>query len=75
MLLAIASQPIDTNTTYTVGADVSRFQRSTVPGRQQAQQGVGGGCGRRRCPSRRRPGRSSASPAATMSRVVPVGAK
>ena len=33
MLLAIASQPIDTNTTYTVGADVSRFQRSTVPGR------------------------------------------
>src|SRR3954469_2187792 len=33
MLLAIASQPIDTNTTYTVGADVSRFQRATVPGR------------------------------------------
>ena len=33
MLLAIASRPIDTNTTYTVGADVSRFQRSTVPGK------------------------------------------
>ena len=33
MLLAIASKPIDTNTTYTVGADVSRFQRSTVPSR------------------------------------------
>ena len=33
MLLAVASRPIDTNTTYTVGADVSRFQRSTVPGR------------------------------------------
>lgn len=32
MLLAIASRPIDTNPTYTVGADVSRFQRSTVPG-------------------------------------------
>ena len=31
MLLAIASRPIDTNTTYTVGADVSRFQRRTVP--------------------------------------------
>jgi pilus assembly protein CpaB len=31
MLLAIASQPIDTKTTYTVGADVSRFQRSSVP--------------------------------------------
>lgn len=33
MLLAIANQPIDTNTTYTVGSDVSRFQRSSVPGR------------------------------------------
>ncbi|HWW65686.1 MAG TPA: Flp pilus assembly protein CpaB [Sphingomonadaceae bacterium] len=33
MLLAIASRPIDTDTTYTVGGDVSRFQRSTVPGR------------------------------------------
>lgn len=31
MLLAIANQPIDSNTTYTVGADVSRFQRSTAP--------------------------------------------
>ncbi|HEY0412314.1 MAG TPA: Flp pilus assembly protein CpaB [Allosphingosinicella sp.] len=31
MLLAIANRPIDTGTTYTVGADVSRFQRSTVP--------------------------------------------
>jgi len=33
MLLAIASRPIDNNPTYTVGSDVSRFQRSTVPGR------------------------------------------
>jgi pilus assembly protein CpaB len=33
MLLAVQSQPVDTNTTYTVGADVSRFQRSSVPGR------------------------------------------
>ena len=33
MLLAIANRPIDTNGTYTVGADVSRFQRSSVPGR------------------------------------------
>ena len=31
MLLAIANRPIDTNTTYTVGGDVSRFQRSSVP--------------------------------------------
>ncbi len=33
MLLAIASQPLDTNTTFTTGGDVSRFQRSTVPGK------------------------------------------
>jgi pilus assembly protein CpaB len=33
MLLQVATRPTDTNTTYTVGADVSRFQRSTVPGR------------------------------------------
>jgi len=31
MLLEIASRPVDTNTTYTVGADVSRYQRSNVP--------------------------------------------
>src|SRR3954463_12440267 len=36
MLLAISSRPIDSNTTFTVGADVSRFQRSTVPGRPRA---------------------------------------
>ena len=33
MLLAIANQPADTSTTVTVGADVSRFQRSSVPRR------------------------------------------
>lgn len=33
MLLDVASRPSDTNTTYTVGADVSRFQRSSVPAR------------------------------------------
>ena len=33
MLLAVANRPIDTNTTYTVGSDVSRFQRGSVPGR------------------------------------------
>jgi len=31
MLLALASQPIDSKTTFTVGSDVSRFQRSSVP--------------------------------------------
>jgi pilus assembly protein CpaB len=32
MLLAIANQPVDGRSTYTTGADVSRYQRSTVPG-------------------------------------------
>ena len=33
MLLAVANRPIDTNTTFTTGGDVSRFQRRTVPAR------------------------------------------
>lgn len=40
VLLAIASQPIDRNTTYTTGGEVSRFERTTVPGR--AGNGAGG---------------------------------
>jgi len=36
MLLDIASRPIDTDPTYTVGADVSRFQRSSVPAKPSA---------------------------------------
>ncbi|MGA9583504.1 MAG: Flp pilus assembly protein CpaB [Allosphingosinicella sp.] len=32
MLIAIANQPSDGLSTYTTGADVSRYQRSTVPG-------------------------------------------
>ena len=36
MLLAVANRPIDTNTTYTTGGDVSRFQRRSVPGRASA---------------------------------------
>lgn len=31
MLLAFANRPMDTNTTFTTGGDVSRFQRRTVP--------------------------------------------
>jgi pilus assembly protein CpaB len=31
MLLQIASRPVDTDTTFTVGGDVSRFRRKTVP--------------------------------------------
>lgn len=35
LLNAFANRPIDTNTTYTTGGDVSRFQRSSVPGKAQ----------------------------------------
>jgi pilus assembly protein CpaB len=37
LLLQIASRPTDTNTTFTVGADVSRFQRRSVPARPRAE--------------------------------------
>ena len=33
ILLAVANRPMDTNTTYTTGGDVSRFERRTVPAR------------------------------------------
>ncbi len=36
MLLAVANRPIDSNTTYTTGGDVSRFQRRSVPARASA---------------------------------------
>jgi pilus assembly protein CpaB len=35
MLLAIANRPVDTNTTFTTGGDVSRFQRRTVPAKPE----------------------------------------
>jgi pilus assembly protein CpaB len=42
MLLAVANRPIDTNTTYSTGGDVSRFQRRSVPARAPAAGGEGG---------------------------------
>jgi len=52
MLLAVANRPMDSNTTFTTGGDVSRFQRRTVPGRNdpstqfaQAMSGLGRGLG------------------------------
>jgi pilus assembly protein CpaB len=44
-LLQIASRPIDSNPTVTVGADVSRFQRSSVPGRARDSNNNGGSAG------------------------------
>ena len=37
MLLAFANRPIDSNTTFSTGGDVSRFQRRTVPAKPQQQ--------------------------------------
>jgi pilus assembly protein CpaB len=36
MLMSLANRPVDTNTTFTTGGDVSRFQRRTVPARAAA---------------------------------------
>jgi pilus assembly protein CpaB len=41
MLLQVANQPIDTNTTFTTGGDVSRFQRRTVPAKPASQSPAG----------------------------------
>ncbi len=53
LLLAVANRPMDTNTTFTTGGDVSRFQRRTVPARAEdkadqiakAMAGLGKGLG------------------------------
>jgi pilus assembly protein CpaB len=37
MLLAMVNRPNDTNTTFTTGGDVSRFQRRTVPAKPAAE--------------------------------------
>jgi pilus assembly protein CpaB len=38
MLLALANRPLDNNTTFSTGGDVSRFQRRTVPAQQNGGQ-------------------------------------
>lgn len=42
MLVEIAQRPVDTDTTYVTGADVSRFQRRTVPARETDSSGPTG---------------------------------
>jgi len=39
LLLAVANRPMDTNTTFTTGGDVSRFQRRSVPARAPSSGG------------------------------------
>ncbi|MCB8835595.1 hypothetical protein LJD42_29045, partial [Escherichia coli] len=40
MMLAVASQPPSGGSTFATGADVSRFQRSTVPGKANGAAGM-----------------------------------
>jgi len=77
LLLAIASRPTDTNTTYTVGSDVSRFQRSTVPARARDNSNNQPGNGR---PAPRGAIEAPMGPMVRIARgnnvtIVPVGAR
>lgn len=42
MLLAFANRPVDSNTTFATGGDVSRFQRRTVPAKPASAQASSG---------------------------------
>ena len=83
MLLAMANRPIDNNTTFSTGGDVSRFQRRTVPATPssgdkmaQAMSALGKGMGQAI-------GQAAAAPSGPVVRVargnnvtvVPVGAR
>ena len=73
MLLAVANRPMDTNTTYSTGGDVSRFQRRSVPARAPASGGEGGNANSGSAGT-------SAGPVVRIARgnnvtVVPVGAR
>ncbi|HEY1606208.1 MAG TPA: Flp pilus assembly protein CpaB [Allosphingosinicella sp.] len=75
MLIDVASQPIDTTPTYTVGAEVSRFQRSTVPTKAPAP-----GAGPASAPSGGAPSEAPKGPVVRVARgnvitIVPMGAK
>jgi pilus assembly protein CpaB len=79
MLLQVASRPIDVNPTYTVGADVSRFQRATVPGRNRNNGGGSNQSGNSR-PAPRGMIEAPAGPMVRIARgnnvtIVPVGAR
>lgn len=65
MLIQLASQPQTGNTTFATGADVSRYQRSTVPGKASTNAGFGS------APVQTAP--SYTPPSGTASAVAPVG--
>ena len=85
MLLAFSNRPIDTNTTFTTGGDVSRFQRRTVPGKPNAGGDVAGamaalGKGLGQAISGKGVGPAVSGPVVRVARgndvtVVPVGAR
>jgi pilus assembly protein CpaB len=59
MLLAYGDRPADTNTTFTTGGDVSRFQRRTVPSRT--------------APAAEQMGQAAASVAKGIAAAAPIG--
>ncbi|MGZ8998145.1 MAG: Flp pilus assembly protein CpaB [Allosphingosinicella sp.] len=80
MLLAISNQPVDTNTTFTVGADVSRYQRGSVPPKPPASQPEGNGAPARAVENSGSATIITTGPVVRVARgnnitVVPVGAK
>jgi pilus assembly protein CpaB len=78
MLLAFADRPMDNNTTFTTGGDVSRFQRRTVPAKSSDNAGLlAKAMGSL---AKGQPGEASIGPVVRIARgndvtVVPVGAR
>jgi pilus assembly protein CpaB len=77
LLLQVASRPMDANPTYTVGGEVSRFQRSTVPSRSRGNDNSNAG---RSAPSGPAASAESIGPVVRIARgnnvtIVPVGAR
>ena len=83
MMLEVANRPNDSAPTYTVGAEVSRFQRATVPGKAPQGGGNGAPAPGAAAPAAGYPGGAVAVPVGPAVRVargnaitiVPVGAK
>jgi pilus assembly protein CpaB len=70
MLLAIANRPVESGSTFTVGGDVSRFQRRTVPSRTAT---LGDDARGRQADMGSRAPVQSAVPAAPAAPAVPTG--
>jgi pilus assembly protein CpaB len=80
LLLLAANRPMDTNTTFTTGGDVSRFQRRTVPSKTQSADPASAMASFARALGGAAGGGASSGPAVRVARgntitVVPVGAR